>query len=580
MSTIGLNLSGGEFGGSAGTYGYDYRYPTLTELQFYNSHGVDLIRLPFKWERVQEALGGALDLKGDLALIKQVLVNAASLGMEVILDNHNYGRYGGIAIGADGGPSAAQFADFWQKMAVELKDYSALVGYDLMNEPHGMPTSTIWKEAAQAATDAIRQVDLDNTIYVEGTGWSTAGSWLKYNSDLIINDPANKIVYEAHQYFDKSNSGTYANSYDADGTYPMIGVDRITAFVGWLEANNLKGMIGEFGVPSNDPRWFEVQKNVLDYMQAHNVDGTAWGGGTWWSTSYSMYTAKPGQLDSGYMDLLEKYFNPYTDVFGSPAPSGISLVAPSVWINNPTGSEAQGALVFTITRSGDLSGASSVNYATADGTALTGSDYTSAAGTVQFAPGQASATVTIQLTNDTLVEGSESFNVKLSGGANVAIIGAVGTGTITNDDVAFTNTITGTNASETLWGTSSDDIIYGLGGNDVIKGGGGADKLTGGAGSDRFVFGSAGDANHDLITDFAFGDILDLRPMDANSNRSGNQSFTWLGTGDFSGKAGQLHEFNQDGHHYVAGDTNGDYIADFVIEVAGTTHLMPTDFFL
>jgi endoglucanase len=110
----------------------------LSELQFYKSQRVSWISFAFRsgWERVQDALGGPLDLSGDIALIKQMLANAASLGMDVIIDVHNYGRYKGVAIGASGGPTAAQFADFWKKMAIEFKDYPALLGYDLMNEPH------------------------------------------------------------------------------------------------------------------------------------------------------------------------------------------------------------------------------------------------------------------------------------------------------------------------------------------------------------------------------------------------------------------------------------------------------------
>ena len=293
MATIGINIAGGEFGGTAGTHNYQYHYPTFTELKYYADKGVDFVRLPIKWERVQDALDGPLDLSGDIALIKQVLVNAASLGMDVIIDVHNYGRYNGVAIGAVGGPTTAQFADFWKKMAVEFKDYPALVGYDLMNEPHGMPAAGVWKAAAQAATDAIRTVDIDNVIYIEGEGWSGAHSWMKYNSDLIINDPANKIVYQAHQYFDDNNSGTYDETYEGENAYAMVGVDRLKGFVEWLKTNNLKGMIGETGVPSNDPRWLEVMKNSLDYMKANDLDVTLWGGGTWWPTTYSMYMGKP-----------------------------------------------------------------------------------------------------------------------------------------------------------------------------------------------------------------------------------------------------------------------------------------------
>jgi aryl-phospho-beta-D-glucosidase BglC (GH1 family) len=181
-------------------------------LQFYRDKGVDLVRLPFTWERMQPKLGGELS-SSELGLLKTFLSDAARLGMDVIIDLHNYGRYEGQPIGSAGGPTKEQFADFWSKLAGEIKGFSSLVGYDLMNEPHDMPSASAWKDAAQAAVDAIRLVDTAKTIFVEGNNWSGAWSWLDNNADFIIKDPADKLVYQAHQYFDRDSSGTYAGSF-------------------------------------------------------------------------------------------------------------------------------------------------------------------------------------------------------------------------------------------------------------------------------------------------------------------------------------------------------------------------------
>ena len=63
MPLYGVNLAGAEFGatGTIGTYGMDYTYPTADELAYYASKGVDSIRLPFTWERIQPTLDGPLD---------------------------------------------------------------------------------------------------------------------------------------------------------------------------------------------------------------------------------------------------------------------------------------------------------------------------------------------------------------------------------------------------------------------------------------------------------------------------------------------------------------------------------------
>jgi aryl-phospho-beta-D-glucosidase BglC (GH1 family)/Ca2+-binding RTX toxin-like protein len=623
MATFGLNISGGEFGGTGGTHGVNYWYPTWSDLKYYADKGVDLIRLPIRWERVQDALDGPLDLSGDIALIKQVLADAASLGMNVIIDVHNYGRYQNVPIGAAGGPTAAQFADFWKKMAVEFKDYPAVVGYDLMNEPNNMPGGGVWKAAAQAATNAIRTVDMDTIIYIEGEGWSAAHTWQTFNSNLIINDPANKLIYQAHGYYDDNNSGTYNETYEGEGANPMTGVARLTPFVEWLKAHNLKGMIGEFGIPSNDPRWLEVQKNTLDYMAANGLDATAWGGGSW-GTDYHHYTARPGSPDSAYMDLLEAYFNPYKDPFDtspSPAPG-----APTVAVNDVTMNEATGFLTFTVKRSGDLSQPATVDYSTADGSATAGSDYTAVTGTISFAAGQTTALVTIPLTNDTLVEDPETLVINLTNGTGVTVSDAQGVGTVNSEDTGVTPppgfpttpTISGTDGNdiinardntvdyinakggddvinsvwsqdfvdggigsdtisyhwssgavdvdltrssqvggdangdafiniENITGSGRNDILRGDDGANVIKGLGGQDVFTGRGGSDRFVFTTAVDSNGDVITDYSSADQLDFTAF--------NPVFLAI--------------TNDGVNTRIIGDTNSDGVGDFTVTLNG-----------
>ncbi len=55
---IGVNLAGAEFGSASGVYGTSYIYPTASELDYFKSEGITLIRLPFMWERAQPTLGG------------------------------------------------------------------------------------------------------------------------------------------------------------------------------------------------------------------------------------------------------------------------------------------------------------------------------------------------------------------------------------------------------------------------------------------------------------------------------------------------------------------------------------------
>ena len=80
-------------------------------------------------------------------------------------------------------------------------------------------------------------------------------------------------------------------------------------------------------------------------------------------------------------------------------------------IADATGSENPGAAIFTVTRTGDLSGTVSVDYETNAITATEGVDYTGAAGTLTFEPGVSELTIEVDVTADNLYEPVERFEI-------------------------------------------------------------------------------------------------------------------------------------------------------------------------
>jgi hypothetical protein len=88
---------------------------------------------------------------------------------------------------------------------------------------------------------------------------------------------------------------------------------------------------------------------------------------------------------------------------------------------------------FTVSRTGDA--AFAVDFATANGTAAAGSDYLATTGTLSFAAGQATRTVSVTINGDTSVEPNETFFLNLANATNGGtIVDGQGLGTITNDD--------------------------------------------------------------------------------------------------------------------------------------------------
>ncbi|MEO7178951.1 MAG: M10 family metallopeptidase C-terminal domain-containing protein, partial [Allosphingosinicella sp.] len=136
-----------------------------------------------------------------------------------------------------------------------------------------------------------------------------------------------------------------------------------------------------------------------------------------------------------------------------------------------------------------------------------------------------------------------------------------------NISIAYNTIIENANggsARDYLYGNDVANKLNGNGGDDVLDGAKGNDIYTGGAGADEFRVSQIG--YNDKITDFTSGvDKIRLSEIDANSGLAGDQAFTFIGNSAFSGVAGELRGYVQGGDHYLAGDVNGDGLADFTI---------------
>ena len=146
------------------------------------------------------------------------------------------------------------------------------------------------------------------------------------------------------------------------------------------------------------------------------------------------------------------------------------------------------------------------------------------------------------------------------------------------------DSIQGFNGTDVLNGLAGDDTLDGGNGADVLTGGLGRDVLIGGNGPDQFVFAAAGETavgvNRDLISDFANEDTIVLTAIDANAALAGDQAFAFIGSAAFGNVAGQLRSYVDGGTTIVAGDTNGDGMADFEIGLSGAPVLVAGNFML
>ncbi len=284
---LGVNLSGAEFGVSSqewggvniGISGTDYTFPTHGEIDYYAAQNLNTIRLPFSWERLQPTMNGAFDGTYSAA-IDDVVQYAATRGVTVVIDPHNYGYGYGNLIGSAGTPTAA-FANLWLRLATHYATTPNVL-YGLVNEPHVQAPSE-WLAPANAAIAAIRAAGATQEILVPGTHYTGGDSWLTSgNADIFaanVIDPLHNFAFEIHQYSDADQSGSSASVVS-----PTIGAERLAAVTAWAERTGNRLFLGEFGSGA-DPASVTNLHNMLDFMKAHAgvwQGGTEWGGGPWW----------------------------------------------------------------------------------------------------------------------------------------------------------------------------------------------------------------------------------------------------------------------------------------------------------
>src|SRR5262249_50726176 len=131
--------------------------------------------------------------------------------------------------------------------------------------------------------------------------------------------------------------------------------------------------------------------------------------------------------------------------------------------------------LFTVTNTTASTLPLTVNYATSDGTALAGRDYTATSGTLTFAPGVTSETIRVPILDDGVVQSGLSFTLTLSNPVAATLSRSQGTGAITDNDAAATfyvvndatSSLGGTNTAYKYRTTGTQQAPFGLSLNDL-----------------------------------------------------------------------------------------------------------------
>lgn len=303
----GVNLAGAEFNAAAlpGVVNRDYVYPSAEEFAYFSRQGMNTIRLPFLWERIQPSLYGAL-APAELAHLKAAVDKAQAHKMCLILDLHSYGAYRGDAIGSTAVDVRA-FMDVWEKLALAFPDPQR-VALGLSNEPYTLPIAH-WASIAQSTVNRLRALNSRHLILVSGGRWSGVHEWHQAfdgssnaSSFANLRDPLRRTVIEVHQYADADFSGTGTSCLPPERFQAMF-----KAINDWAAQHRQQLFLGEFGTPGE-----ASCLTALDAMLSHTTDSKIWRGWTYWAAGawwgdYPLSVSPRNGIDAPQLAVLKKY---------------------------------------------------------------------------------------------------------------------------------------------------------------------------------------------------------------------------------------------------------------------------------
>jgi hypothetical protein len=173
--------------------------------------------------------------------------------------------------------------------------------------------------------------------------------------------------------------------------------------------------------------------NFLDTVAFHNYTVTPFKQG---------FTFSPSSVDINVLNTNQQLIFIGTTTGATPTPTPTpAQTRVHFEFDQYIAAEDCGGLSVAVVRSGDTTGALTVDFATSDGTANQKGDYGNTLGTLSFNPGETSKTVNLLITEDAFVEGDETFNVNLFNLSGPATLEEPSRASITiaDDDTTQTN---------------------------------------------------------------------------------------------------------------------------------------------
>jgi surface-anchored protein len=300
---------------------------------------------------------------------------------------------------------------------------------------NGAWTPTVWDrdhniryapdEALLVAVPAAR------TTQPAGSQWDFLGAGAGNDVWILPQSQIPSLLYLGTDS-ERTAPGTFAPYFESD--------PRVSETAPWIKVSvrDVRGpgyfsmwQTGTFGTPIV---WVSTADGISDQDAFYLVEG-----GhihyNWAFTARGQYEVDveataylgPGQTNPTSSGII-------TYCFSVERPGCLQFDAAGYSVN-----EEDGTATITVTRTHGSDGTITVDYASSDGTATAGTNYTPASGTLTFADGEVSKTFTVSITDDGRVKPDQTINLTLSNATNGAMLGDQNTAVLTvlqDDDVA------------------------------------------------------------------------------------------------------------------------------------------------
>jgi endoglucanase len=228
--------------------------------------------------------GDIKNITTPILLLDQLIKYCQELNLKVILDNHARIADGYLSetIWYSSTVSEAKWIENWVFMANRYKDYDAVIGLDLDNEPHGKVAgspqtatwgnsnpATDWNKAVERCGNAILNVNPNVLIVAEGIesyggdNYWWGGNLIGAKTYPIVLSKTNKLIYSPHEY----GPTVFEQPWFSESNFPANMTAIWDKYFGYLYNNNTSPLlVGEFGIKTaggKDEVWI---KSFLTYM--------------------------------------------------------------------------------------------------------------------------------------------------------------------------------------------------------------------------------------------------------------------------------------------------------------------------